>query len=247
MRIGVGDEAEAVEHREPPVHRRIRRKAGLHGEDVRGKIAVTLIEDVKTRLGAKNGKPRRPDVGGDEVTAVAAGKADFEEVARIQAENGPAVGGEIADAREAGDHAVGAGEVGRIEEMVNLADLVALLVDRGDLDLQEEAHGCGGDGAGSEFGSHGSLQVVTEAEEARLSRNQFLLDRRHPCGMREIARADDRDAFLLRPQRQVMEVEVSTRRPGILRVDVKVGVKAHLRKARGRRKAGRNTRDAIVA
>jgi hypothetical protein len=64
--------------------------------------------------------------------------------------------------------------------------------------------------------------------------------------MREIARADDRDAFLLRPQRQVMEVEISTRRPGILRVDVKVGVKAHLRKTEGRPKAEENTRDAIV-
>ena len=64
MGVGVGHQPEAVELRHPPVHRRVRREAGLDREDVLREVPVAVVDGVESGLRAEGGEPRRPDVGG---------------------------------------------------------------------------------------------------------------------------------------------------------------------------------------
>jgi hypothetical protein len=68
---------------------------------------------------------------------------DLQQVAGIEAENRPSVRCQVADARQAGDQPVGGGEIGHEDQVVDLPDLVALLVDGGNLHLEHEAHRAG--------------------------------------------------------------------------------------------------------
>jgi hypothetical protein len=55
---------------------------------------------------------------------------DLQEVAGIEAENGASVGGDVADAGEPRRHAIDRLEVGRVDQVMNFAGAVGLLVNR---------------------------------------------------------------------------------------------------------------------
>src|SRR5215469_18968577 len=63
MRIGVAHKPVVVKFGANPVHRRVRGEPRLHGEDMFGKVEVTVRHGVEPGLRPKNGEPRRPDVG----------------------------------------------------------------------------------------------------------------------------------------------------------------------------------------
>ena len=65
--VGVRHQPEPIEGRHPPVHRRVRRKAGLDREDVRREVPVAVVDGVEAGLRAERGEPRSPDVGGNQV------------------------------------------------------------------------------------------------------------------------------------------------------------------------------------
>ncbi len=95
--VRVADQGEAVEPRDPPVHRRIGGEPRLHREDVRRQIAVALLHRVEARLRAQDGEPGRPDVGGDQIGVRPALQGDLQQVPRVEPEDGPAVRVEVAD------------------------------------------------------------------------------------------------------------------------------------------------------
>ena len=66
MAIGIGDEGKIVKSGDTPVHVRIGGKSGFQGKDLPGQITKTLFNGVKAGFGAKQRKPRRPDMGRDE-------------------------------------------------------------------------------------------------------------------------------------------------------------------------------------
>ena len=96
---------------------------------------------------------------------------DLQEVARVEAEDRPAVGGDIADAREPRRHAIDGLEVGRVDQVVDFAGAVTLLVDGGDFHLEHEAHRraarC------RQRSRDRLLDVVAQAEQAGLGRNEL--------------------------------------------------------------------------
>ena len=78
--VRVGYEPEAIEGRDPPVHRRVGGEAGLHREDVLREIPVAVVDGVEPRLRAEGGEPWGPDVGGYEIGARVRLEGDFEEM-----------------------------------------------------------------------------------------------------------------------------------------------------------------------
>jgi hypothetical protein len=138
MGVRVGHQAVAVQAGHPPVDRRVGAQAGLDGEDVVGEVGVAVGDGVEARLAAQGREPRRPDVRGHEVAVLAGLEGDLEQVARVQAQDGPAVGAEVADPSERGGEPGHRVQVGQIDQVVHLARMVVALVDRGDLDAQRE-------------------------------------------------------------------------------------------------------------
>ena len=67
-------------------------------------------------------------------------ECDFEQVAGIQAENRAAVGRDVADAGEPCRHAIDGLEVRCVDQVMDFAGAVGLLVDGGDFDFEHEAH-----------------------------------------------------------------------------------------------------------
>ena len=134
VRVGVGHQPEAVQRRHPPVHLRVGRQAGFDREDVRGEVGVALVDGVEPGLRAERGEPRRPDVGRHEIRAGVRLQGDLQQMPRVQAENGPPVGSDVADGRQLLSDAPGCLQVRRVEQVMNFARLVALFVDRRDFD-----------------------------------------------------------------------------------------------------------------
>jgi hypothetical protein len=96
VRVGVRHEPVPVQAGHAPVHFGVTRQARLDREDVFRQVGVAIRHPVESRLRAENREPRRPGVRGDQIAAVAAFQGDLQQVARVEAEDGPAVGGEIA-------------------------------------------------------------------------------------------------------------------------------------------------------
>jgi hypothetical protein len=99
MRIGVAHQPVAIQHRAAPVHRRVRREAGLDSENLAGQIAVAVRNQIEAGFGAKDREPGRPNVRRDKIAARAAIQNDLQEIARVEAKDRPAVGRQIADLR----------------------------------------------------------------------------------------------------------------------------------------------------
>ena len=132
---------------------------------------------------------------------------DLQEIAGIETEDGAAVGGDIADAREARRHAVDGIEVGRIDQVMDFAGAVALLVDGGDFHLEHEPHRRAA--RRRQRLRHRLLDVVAQAIEAGLGRNQLLLELGAPGGMGEVAGGDHADALAAGPGGEMLKIEVA--------------------------------------
>ena len=97
MRIGIGDEGESIEGRQPPVHGRIGGQAGFEGMNVRREVAEALLDGIEAGECAEEGEMGRPDMRGDEDGLGAGIQRDFEEIMGGQAKDRTAVGMDIAD------------------------------------------------------------------------------------------------------------------------------------------------------
>src|SRR5262245_29743572 len=154
---------------------------------------------------------------------------DLEEIAGIETEDRPAVGGDVADSSEPRRHAIDSLEIRRIDQMMDFAGAVALLVDGGNLDLEHEPHRSaarGRQGLSRRLGD-----VVAQAKEAAFGGNELLLELGAPGGMGEIPGTDDADALAAGPGGEMLEIEVPAGGTRMLRVNVQVRVESHARRA----------------
>ena len=170
-------------------------------------------------------EPRRPNVRRNEIRAVARFERDFEQMTRVETEDGATVGVEIAEAREPGDKAFRRREVGHVMQVMHFPRLVVLLVDRRNFDLQKKPRRLAGK-RGNLFRAP-AFQLRIQSKQSRLGGHEFVFDFCEPLRMREIAGAEDGDAFLRRPERHVFEVEVAARGAGELRMQMQIGVERH--------------------
>ena len=210
MGIGAGGETIAVEKRHPPVHRRIGGQPGFHREDAIGEIAVTVDDRVEAGLRSERREPRRPDMRRHQIGVGTGFERDLQEIAGIESENRSAVGGDVADTRQPCRHAIDGLEIGRIDQVMDFAGTVALLVDGRDFHLEHEPHRRAA--RRRQRLRHRLLDVVAQAVEAGLGGDQLLLELGAPGGMGEVAGGDDTDALAAGPCGEMLEIEIAAGR-----------------------------------
>src|SRR5581483_5970434 len=227
MRIGIRYEPVAVEHREPPVHRRIGREPGLDRENLARKIAVAFLDRVEARLRAESREPRRPDMRGHEIGIGMRFECYLEKIARIEAEDRTAVRSDVADPPEPTGDPVHRREIGCVDEVMDLPRLLALLVDRRYLHRELETHGRAA--RGGELRENRFLDLGLQTKQAGLGGNELLFNFRAPCGMDEIAGADHGNTLSARPPSKMLKIEVAARCARMFGMDMQVSVKPHRR------------------
>ena len=150
---------------------------------------------------------------------------DLEQVARIEAEDGAAVGADIADPLQTGLQLLDCVKRRRKDHVMDLAGLTTSLVDIADLAAQHEAHRRVT--GRRHLVLHRGRVLVLQPKQTVFGRYQLLAHLGKPAGVGNIAGSDDVDAFELRPAREVLEGQVRAGRAGKVRVDVEVGDKFH--------------------
>ena len=162
---------------------------------------------------------------GHQVAVLARIQHDFQQMPRVEPEDRPAVGADVADFFELAVDGLRLLDGRRINEMMNLAGLVAFLVNRRDFDRQHKTRIAAT--TRRQPRRNRLVDVVPQAKQAGLGGNELVLDLGNPGRMREIPGAYDRDTFLASPVSKVLEITILAGRPGILGMNVEVGVKAH--------------------
>jgi len=145
-------------------------------------------------------------VRGDERAARINLQDDFQEVATVQPQDGPAVGADVADAFEPRLQPFQRGKGGHKDQVMDLADSVVLLVDVADLAAQQKAHRplTGR----RHFGLNGGQQVGLEAKQPLLGRFQLFLQFGQPARVGNVARSDEMNALPLRPLGQPFQIQI---------------------------------------
>ena len=210
MRVRIGNKRVAVKPADKPVHGRVGRKAGLQGKNMFGKITIAVFKPVKARFGAKKRKPGRPHVGGNHHRTGCAFQHDFKQITRIKAQNGAAVGIEVADLRQTPRKALRILKGGHKHKIVNLAHLAAAFVDGADLGLQHEQGGRGCQQAGAAGCPH-EFEVFRlhsqPVQAGGLVEHQLFAQLCPPLRVRKVARAQDIDALAAGPGSQMTRIE----------------------------------------
>ena len=140
----------------------------------------------------------------------------------IHAEDGPAIGGDVAQAAEMGLEAFCGGEVRCENQIVNFPDFAVFFVNVADFSGEEE----------TDFGVFGSRELIGffETEETVFGRFEFFLEFGEPGRMREVAGSDDGNAFETRPIVQMFRDQKAAGGDGIMGMDVQICNKQHFRK-----------------
>ena len=102
------------------------------------KIAKAFFDRIKTRLGSKQGKPRRPDMSRHQEPFRCLFQQDFQQIPGIEPEDGTAVGGNVADGGQGRIHLLSRSKIRDIQQIMHLADLAAALIDRADLGTEHK-------------------------------------------------------------------------------------------------------------
>ena len=204
MGIRVRDKGIAVQIRDAPTHGRVGRETSLHGKDLVGQIAKTFFHRVKTRLRAKHREPGRPDVGRDKVAARVSLQRNLQQITRIEPQDRPAIGADIADALQPGLKEIERRKAGEKAEIVHLAYLIMALVDVADLAAQQKAHlgvtGCW------HLGLDRRQQLLLQAKEPIFRRLQLGAQLGQPARMGNIPRGHHLHPLDLRPFGQMLQV-----------------------------------------
>jgi hypothetical protein len=175
-------------------------------EDVLGQVGVAFLHRVEAGLRAQDSEPGRPDVRRHEKAARIGRQRDVQQVAGVQAENRPAVGGEIADLGQRGGNPVRGVEARRVNKVMDLPGALTATVDRGYFDGKHEADGAGAGSRG--IAEEPFLELRPDPEQSGLRRDEVLLQLRGPRGMREVSGAEHAQALAQGPPGQVPDVAV---------------------------------------
>ena len=206
MCVSIREQGITIERRHPPIHRRIGRQAGLQGNYVRRRVVEAFLDRVIAGFRAQKSKPGRPNVRGDEMTALVHIEENLEQIAGGQAQDRPSVSADVADSLQPGLQSLDGGEVGCKNHVVDFARGALILVNRADFAGQHEPHLSLAGRRHCLLHRRGPL--ILEAKQPVLSRQQRVAHLLQPAGMRDVARADDVDAFALRPFGQILEGQV---------------------------------------
>jgi hypothetical protein len=148
---------------------------------------------------------------GDEKGVGRGCERDFQEIARIEAEDRAPVGFDVADAGQARRHARRGLEVGRVDEIVYLAHPIATAVDAADLDRQHETNR--GATGRRDLGVHRPRQFLAQDKKPVARGNQLLAQFGEPARMGEVASGDHGDPFALGPAMDLLQVQLLAGRP----------------------------------
>ena len=225
MRVRTGDQRIAVEAGDTPVHRRVRREPGLKRKDVRRQIAETRFDRVEPRHRAEQRKPRRPDMGRDQVAAFVDFQGDLEQVARVEPQNRSAVRSDIADAFEAGLQAPYRVKIRGKKQVVDFAGFAVSFIDVADLTAEQKAHLTPAGWRHLVGDRSGKLGAQTK--KTRFGRDQLLLDLRQPAWVGNVAGGHHPDPLELRPFPKLLQRQIFAGRSRMVGVNVQVGDQRH--------------------
>ena len=227
MGVGIGDERVTVQLADHAVHARVRGKARLQREDVGGKVVEAVLQAVETGLGAEQGEPRRPDMGRDEHGLGADIQRHLQQVAGVQAQDGTAVGMQVAHQLQPLRKAVGIVQRGHEDQVVDFAHLALTLVDGADLGLEQEERPVGI----RRCLPLQKVQLLRRAgqavQAAGLVAHQLPAQLVPPLRVGEIAGAQHVDALAAGPGSQMPGRELFAGGTGKAGMDVQVGDEIH--------------------
>lgn len=155
---------------------------------------------------------------------------NFEEIARIEPKDWPAVGGDVAQSGQGGVDLSNRLEIRDIEQVVHLADLTAPLVDGADLGTENETDGLGQDGglnAWWQQRSHIMAGISFQAEKTGFGGFKAVMEMGKPAGMGEIAGPHHRNALDRGPGGQTVQVARLAGGPGKVAMNMEIGNVLH--------------------
>lgn len=205
MGVGIGNERVAVQGADHAVHGRIGRKARFQRKDMVGKVAVAVFQPVKAGFGTEEREPGRPDVRRDHDPGGRAFQHNFQQVARIQTQDGATVRGQVADLRQAQGKALRILQGGHKDQVVDFAHLPQALVDGADFRLEQKERPLPRPCRAQVFWQalQGFRRAPQSVQAAGRVRFQLFRQFRPPLGVGEIAGAQNVNALAARPGRQV--------------------------------------------
>ena len=101
MGVGVGDQQEAVQGRDPPVHGGVGGEPGFQGVNVGQACLKALLQGIEAAAAPQYRKPGGPDMGRDHQGLGVGLQHQLQHLPGIQAQDGAAVGGDVAQAAQA--------------------------------------------------------------------------------------------------------------------------------------------------
>ncbi|WP_197535610.1 hypothetical protein [Pararhodospirillum photometricum] len=188
-------------------------------------IAIAGLKRVKARLGTQGGKPGGPDMGGDQQAVVVCGQGDLEQVAGVEPQDGPAIGGDVAHPAQGPRQAVGGVQVGQQDQVMDLPGFAVFLVDGRYFRREQEEDG---PAAGRRQGlPQWRFEIGPQAIKAIADCHQLVADLAKPARMHTVPGPDHRNALTGCPPRQMFQVQVAAGGSGIVGVHVQIGVQGH--------------------
>ena len=219
--VGVGQQGEVVQEGAHPVHGRVRGQSHLHRGQSGGQFFETFGRIVKARFGAQRREPGGPDVGRDEHDLLAEVEAQIEQILGVEAEDGTAVRGDVADRVELALKFLCRGEIRQAHQVVHLAHPAGFFIDIADFPGEHEADLARRRG---EVGGLGHAAVVRfQAEQPVLGRLQLLAQLGQPSRMGDVPAADHLEPLDARPVVQVFRGQLPAGRPRVRGMDVQIG------------------------
>ena len=102
-------------------------------------VAEAILYPVETRFRAEEREPGCPDVGRDQEAIRGLLEYDFQEIPRIESENGATVRSNVADPCQTGVYPLRGGKIWHVYQVVDLAYHAVPLVDTADFGGENEA------------------------------------------------------------------------------------------------------------
>ena len=185
--------------------------------DIGRHVPKALLDGIKARKRAKQGKMGRPDMGGDQHGLRAGLQGNLHQVPAVQAQNGPSVRVQVADGLQPEGELLRRLQGGQQDHIMNLAGAPVLFVDGADFPGYHKAR--------SRLPASCNIRqppVRLQPVKAFFRRFHRLRQQRPPGRMRKVARAHQANPLPARPQVQVFRQAFPACGPGIFGMDMQI-------------------------